>query len=391
MKTAIFSLSLVAALMTGGAHAQTTTLIGPGTGAGDDIKNGGFESGSTGSYPDYTVVSDWFNAGGGAGVIAAGNDRERTGTYGGSVALTVVGASSPAVNTGHTIAAGDTFSLTFYHGRAEDWDADDTIGVFLYSTAGVIWTTTVSPTNNALTGNFDLFTVNNISVPAANIGETLFLRFVSNASLNEYAAVDDVTLEVTAGGPLPPNPVLIGPGTGAGDDIKNGGFESIGGTGTYRPYTVISDWFNYGGNAAVIVAGADRKRTGTFGGSVAIPGDGVSSPAVNTGHTIAAGETFSLTFYYGYCENWDVGTDKINVVLYSTAGVIWSDVVTPSQNALSGNFTQFTTNKIPAANIGETLLLRFEPDAVVGEFAAIDDVTLEFTKAPPRGTLVSFF
>jgi hypothetical protein len=82
-------------------------------------------------------------------------------------------------------------------GRAEDWDANDTIGVFLYSTAGVIWTTTVSPTNNALTGNFDLFTVNNISVPAANIGEALFLRFVSNASLNEYAAIDDVTLEVT--------------------------------------------------------------------------------------------------------------------------------------------------------------------------------------------------
>jgi hypothetical protein len=188
---------------------------------------------------------------------------------------------------------------------------------------------------------------------------------------------------------------LIGPGTGAGDDIKNGGFESIGGSGTYRPYTVISDWFNYGGNAAVNVVGSDRERTGTFGGSVAKPGFGAaadwSRPAVDTGHTIAAGETFSLTFYYGYCENWDVGTDKINVVLYSTSGVIWSDVVTPSQNALSGAFTQFTTNNIPAANIGETLLLRFEPNADLGEFAAIDDVTLEFTKAPPRGTLVSFF
>lgn len=32
MKTAIFSLSLVAALMTGGVHAQTTKLIDPGTG-----------------------------------------------------------------------------------------------------------------------------------------------------------------------------------------------------------------------------------------------------------------------------------------------------------------------------------------------------------------------
>ena len=40
-------IAVVAALMTGGAPAQTTMLISPGTGAGDDIKNGGFESGST--------------------------------------------------------------------------------------------------------------------------------------------------------------------------------------------------------------------------------------------------------------------------------------------------------------------------------------------------------
>jgi len=177
---------------------------------------------------------------------------------------------------------------------------------------------------------------------------------------------------------------LIGPGTGAGDDILNGGFESIGGTGTYRPYTDISDWFNYGGNAAVNVVGSDRKRTGTFGGSVAIPGNGPSSPAVNTGHTIAAGDTFSLTFYYGYCENWDVGTDKINVVLYSTAGVIWSDTVTPSQNALTGNFDLFTANHIPVplANIGETLFLRFESNAGLNEYAAIDDVTLTVSPIP---------
>jgi hypothetical protein len=193
-------IAVVAALMTGVAHAQTTKLIDPGTGAGDDIKNGGFESGNTGTYPNYTVVTDWFNSGGGTSVVAAGNDRERTGAYGGSVALTGVGASHPAVDTGHTIAAGDLLNLTFYHGRAEDWDAADTIGVVLYSTAGVIWSDTVTPSQNALTGNFDLFTANHIPVPLANIGETLFLRFESNASLNEYAAVDDITLTVS---PIP--------------------------------------------------------------------------------------------------------------------------------------------------------------------------------------------
>ncbi len=76
---------------------------------------------------------------------------------------------------------------------------------------------------------------------------------------------------------------LIDPGTGAGDDIKNGGFESIGGTGTYRPYTDISDWFNYGGNAAVNVVGSDRKRTETFGGSVAKPLVGSGSLVTSCG------------------------------------------------------------------------------------------------------------
>jgi MYXO-CTERM domain-containing protein len=199
------------AVMTHSASAATTILISPGTGATDDIKNGGFESGSTGNYPNYTVVTDWVNFGGGTGVIAAGNDRERTGAYGGSVAVTLGGASHPAVNTSHTIAAGDLLNLTFYHGRAEDWDAADTIGVFLYSTAGVIWTTTVSPTKTSVVNNaanFDLFTANNIPVPLANIGQTLFLRFESNATLNEYAAVDDITLTVS---PIPePSAALLG-------------------------------------------------------------------------------------------------------------------------------------------------------------------------------------
>jgi hypothetical protein len=183
---------------------------------------------------------------------------------------------------------------------------------------------------------------------------------------------------------------LISPGTGAGDDIKNGGFESIGGSDTYRPYSVISDWFNYNGNAAVNVVGSDRERTGTFGGSVAKPGLGAaadwSRPAVNTSHTVALGETFNLTFYYGSAEAWDV-EDTIGVFLYSTAGVIWTTTVSPTQNALTGGFTQFTANNIPAANIGETLFLRFEPNAVLGEYAAIDDVTLTVIPEPSAALL----
>jgi len=180
--------------------------------------------------------------------------------------------------------------------------------------------------------------------------------------------------------------ILISPGTGATDDIKNGGFESIGGTGIYRPYSVISDWFNYNGNATVNVVASDRERTGTFGGSVAKPGFGAeadwSRPAVNTSHTVALGDTFSLTFYYGSAENWDVGTDTIGVFLYSTAGVIWTTTVSPTQNALTGGFTEFTANNIPAANIGETLFLRFESNAGLYEYAAIDDVTLTVSPIP---------
>jgi hypothetical protein len=386
----------VAALMTGGAHAQTTTLIGPGTGAGDDIKNGGFESGTGAGDRTFANVDDWYNENAGYETkLLATTTSPRTGTYGGFVGARVSpGYEIPRIDTGYTIQAGDIFELTFYaRVSGGTFNGSDKITAKLITASSTV----IHEANVVPTATFGVYTATTTAIAAGSplVGQTLHLLFFGIVdSWGDVATIDDITLKVTAGGPLPPSPVLISPGTGAGDDIKNGGFESIGGSDTYRPYSVISDWFNYNGNAAVNVVGSDRERTGTFGGSVAKPGYGAaadwSSPAVNTGHTIAAGETFSLTFYYGYCENWDVGTDKINVVLYSTSGVIWSDVVTPSQNALTGNFTQFTTNNIPAANIGEKLLLRFEPDADLGEYAAIDDVTLEVT-ATPRGTLVSFF
>jgi hypothetical protein len=670
-------IAVVAALMTGGAPAQTTTLIDPGTGAGDDIKNGGFESGTGAGNRTFANIDDWFNYHvSGDGMIGAGGPGNnpsfaRTGTYGGSVSRSSVGTSHPAVDTGHTIALGDQFSLTFWYRDHFAWDADDTVTATLYSTTGNIWSGTVTPTTT-----WTSFTANNIA--AANIGETLFLRFqASTLDVNEFSAIDDITLTVSPITPTPPvivtlnpadgattadpsanltatfnnniqmgtgnitlkksadnsevetfdvatspcvtvsgatltidptssldaftgyyveiaatavkdmannafagiadtttwnfttidqipttttvvssgspttygdsvtftatvNPVptggtvqfyngiddmgspvtvntttgvatvststlgvvgpneitaeyqgsglydpstsasisqevskapltvtalnafrfpntanpdplpyeitgyqngqtlgtsgvtgtpalsttavlaspvgaypitgtvgtlaadnysftvvaatldvvnyrpLISPGTGASDDIKNGGFES-GSTGSLPNYTVVADWFNSGGGTGVVAAGNDRERTGAYGGSVALTGTGASHPAVNTSHTIALGDTFSLTFYHGYAEDWDVGTDTIGVFLYSTAGVIWSTTVTPSQNALTGNFDIFTANNIPAANIGETLFLRFETNGSLNEFAAIDDVTLTVSPIPTGG------
>lgn len=196
MKTAILSVSLVAALMTGGAHAQTTKLIDPGTGAGDDIKNGGFESPAGGGNVAYGVLEDWFNYPTGSGTpAAAGNGTFiHTGTRGGSVSRPSNGISHPAVNTGYTIAAGDTFSLTFWYKGDYQWDDNiDTVTATLYSTSGDIWSHTVAP----LTTSWQSYTANNIA--AANIGETLFLRFqASPLDVNEFSAIDDVTLEVTA-------------------------------------------------------------------------------------------------------------------------------------------------------------------------------------------------
>ena len=81
--TNLLNVFLVSAVMTGVTQAQTK-LIDPGTGAGDGIKNGGFESGTGAGDRTFANVDDWYNAVGQPSTkILATTGSPRTGTYGG--------------------------------------------------------------------------------------------------------------------------------------------------------------------------------------------------------------------------------------------------------------------------------------------------------------------
>jgi hypothetical protein len=87
------------AVMTHSASAATTILISPGTGAADDIKNGGFES-STGTT--YAQIAPWFNFAGNTSTAASTDANfKRTGTLGASVSTSVsLGKQVPALTRG---------------------------------------------------------------------------------------------------------------------------------------------------------------------------------------------------------------------------------------------------------------------------------------------------
>ena len=192
------------AVMTHSASAATTILISPGTGAGDDINNGGFES-STGTT--YAQIAPWFNFAGNTSTAASTDANfKRTGTLGASVSTSTTGKASPGINTGHTIALGDTFDLTFWHRGHTGFTGTEGVTVTLYSNSGPISSAIYYPVDSV----WNAFIANNIAVAAPNIGEILFLRFVNNSGngTNKFSGLDDVTLTVS---PIPePSAALLG-------------------------------------------------------------------------------------------------------------------------------------------------------------------------------------
>jgi hypothetical protein len=191
------------AVMTHSASAATI-LISPGTGASDDINNGGFES-STGTT--YAQIAPWFNFAGNTSTAASTDvNFMRTGTHGASVSTPTTGKASPGINTGHTIALGDTFDLTFWHRGHTGFTGTEGVTVTLYSTSGPISSTIYFPVDSV----WNEFIANNIAVAAPNIGEILFLRFVNNSGndTSKFSGLDDVTLTVS---PIPePSSALLG-------------------------------------------------------------------------------------------------------------------------------------------------------------------------------------
>jgi hypothetical protein len=112
-------------------------------------------------------------------------------------------------NTGHTVALGETFDLTFDWLAGPNWDTDDRILYRVFTTSDNTVTGTITEfASGSVSGQAgpqtDLANYNNESftglTPAgANIGKQLWIEFWSdtNGGIQEFARLDNVTLSST--------------------------------------------------------------------------------------------------------------------------------------------------------------------------------------------------
>lgn len=202
LSSAVTALSL-------GAAAQGAVLIDGST------RNGGFES-NTGTA--YEQMDHWFNTSGGGQGIAIRNGQAHSGSYGAVTSL----ASNPSISTGHTLAAGDQFYLSF-------WYADNAAGgnpvifweLYYYtdeSDPGFDPTTSTNRAtlfggditiNSTAYQQFTLATTPALAADDAGIGSTLYLRFYRTTGDGQFPVIDDVVLSVI---PEPASLALMGGG-----------------------------------------------------------------------------------------------------------------------------------------------------------------------------------
>lgn len=147
-------------------------------------------------------------------------------------------------------------------------------------------------------------------------------------------------------------------------------------------------WVNYGGDQNLNARSTANPRSGTYRGNVGVNSSALPvSPSVDTGHVIAAGETFTLGFHHAAAANWAIGSDTINAVLYYVDGsevVLGTVVANPSQSLTSG-YDASLGNIIASTpqSVGKTLRLRFVAPVASNRFAAIDDVSLAVQNGTP--------
>lgn len=206
--------------------------------------------------------------------------------------------------------------------------------------------------------------------------------------------------------------LLVSPGTGAHDDIQNGGFESTDNDRTFysRWSTVgasasrFESWRNYrfpdvriGRNTTFPSAG---KYRGIVNSVAAGPNvDNGSEPSVNTYYRIQTGDKFTLSFKCAGALGWtrETGLNVVATLYYDDDGndrdgkdnVIDRVTVTPTTNANQGEGYLFSGGLVLESteeSIGKIARLRFQTDRSENLYAVIDDVSLSVLPAPDRVT-----
>ncbi len=186
--------------------------------------------------------------------------------------------------------------------------------------------------------------------------------------------------------------VFVPGGTLVGGAIRNGDFNDPAGVTGSRSFTDTPGWYNLGGSQAAQATNSDLAFDGTR--NAVLAENGLRKFAVDSGHTLAAGEGFRVSFVWRDAGNWNDASDTVAVSLYTTA----DDTVSGSRTVLqtlqapvsTTNDTyeqaQLTFNAVGVGAVGKRLFAFFEGidgDGITTGFARLDNFVLE------RGTYQS--
>lgn len=183
---------------------------------------------------------------------------------------------------------------------------------------------------------------------------------------------------------------------GGGHDasVKAGDFDSLAATTgagwDLNLGTGASEWADdlssgVGSNGNLIIGAASLAPTGP------------KVPGIDTGATIALGQTFDASFMWRDAFNWDDGADTVSMVFFYTTddqiGSTATDVLTLESEFSAAN-NSWQTESITAASydvdvtsaVGKNLFVRFDTSAIDGEFARLDNVYVAASVIPEPGT-----
>ncbi|MCP5532105.1 MAG: hypothetical protein H7A48_02925, partial [Akkermansiaceae bacterium] len=197
-----FSLRFDAAMFAGNLPGGGSGFTANETLVGGATRNGDFNDPAT-TGNTFADLPEWYNIGGGQGAEATNTNLDFDATR--NAVLSDNGGRKFAVDTGHTLAAGELFRAAFVWRDASGWiDASDTVGVSLYTTADntidgsrTVLQTLQTPVSTQ-DGSYESAELTFGAVDAAVTGKRLFVYFEGVDGGGEtvgYARLDNFVLE----------------------------------------------------------------------------------------------------------------------------------------------------------------------------------------------------
>ncbi len=387
IRRAVLFLLLASAL----AASAQTVLIGPG------VRSGDFEADGDPTSPTRTFAQTlyWYNVGTG------GQTQPATYTnlfYAGARRLGIAESAlrKAAQDTGHTISAGDWFSVSYFWRDDWRWHANDQIAIKLFTTDNDLANGTPTTFETLLSGAKPL---NSTYVSASGVatafpgqvGKRLFVMIdTKDGGTNGgegFACLDNFTLTVTNSNKLIESVVHYSPA------LQNGGFESAVGSTTRNWGTGlnVTSCSRNGNTNYIAPQGAAMLNINTSGGVGGLQ---------NTGHVVRKGQTFSLAFDWSSATSW-VATNSISWRLLTTSNNATNGAQTAiasgSVSGKTGDGTQWGTSlvlpdggTVTDPSIGKELWVEIRATTTSGgtRFAFLDKVILTANTPRPKGTIL---